>query len=165
MTIFIKPLRPKKRIDPNVQQIYYSVMYAALRDFANKVIDDYYKIKRTWTNRPRHESILECDPSHPAVSVYFGAAGDDDAVKEWNFVNEGTRVRRAVMSKDWVSKSGVKHIGSKRGKGHVVFISKDISLPGIEARKFDEAISERWSPRWKNIVLKAMKAAKAQSQL
>jgi hypothetical protein len=165
MTLFLKPIRPKKKIDPNAQKIYYAVMYTAMRDFAHKVIQDYYKIKRTWENKPRHESIIECEPKFPAVSVLFGATGDDQAVKEWNFVNEGTKVRRAIMSKDWKSKSSVKHIGSSAGRGHVVFISKDISLPGIKARKFDEAISENWNPRWKNIVIKAMKTAKNASQL
>lgn len=165
MTLFLKPIRPKKKLSPEVQKIYYDVMRSALREFANKVIDDYYKIKRTWTNRPRHESIIECDVTHKDVAVMFGATGDDQAVKEWNFVNEGTKVRHAVMSKDWKSKSSVKHIGASKGKGHVVFVSKDIKLPGIEARKFDEAIADKWNPRWKNIVIKAMKTAKNASQL
>lgn len=162
MTIYVKPIKPKK-VNPEIGKIYYDTMRAGVREFANKVLADYRKIKRTWVNKPMHKSEIQCSQQFPEVAVMFGATGDDQAVKEWNFVNEGTRVRHAVMSKDWKSKSTVKHIGASQGKGNVIFISKKINLPGIEARKFDEAISEKWNPRWKTTVIKAMKEARKQS--
>jgi hypothetical protein len=164
MTIFIKPLRPKK-LAPDISAIYYASMRSSIQEFATGVIADYYKIKRTWSNRPEHKSIIDCTPQTKDVAVAFGVTGDEDAVNHWKFLNEGTKVRHAVMSKDWKSKSSYMHIGASQGQGRMVIVNKKINLPGIKARKFDEAISERWSPRWKNVILKAMKQARAKSGL
>lgn len=160
MTIFVKPIRPRKKWSPHVREIYYATLLSHIKEFGEKVIKDYYKIKRTWNNRPRHEKEVQCSPAYKDIAIMFGVTGDEEAVKHWHFLNEGTSIRHALMSKDWKSKTKVKHIGSSEGAGHVVFISRKIRRPGITARKFDDAISERWTPRWKKLIMQAMKEAR-----
>jgi hypothetical protein len=60
----------------------------------------------------------------------------------YKFVDLGTRVRRAVMSPGFVSKTVPGSLKTRRGSGGVVFISKKINLPGIKARRFTETISK-----------------------
>lgn len=69
----------------------------------------------------------------------------------WHYVNEGTAVRRAVMSRDFVAKTQPGNIVSGSGSGHVVFISRKIALPGIKARHFDKSIADELRPQLKAI--------------
>ncbi len=61
----------------------------------------------------------------------------------FNFIDEGTRVRRALMSRDFVSKTRPGSLKTRRGRGGVIFISKKVNRPGIKARKFTETIANQ----------------------
>ena len=74
------------------------------------------------------------------------------------YVNYGTRVRHALMSKDFKPKTRTGYIGSNKGKGGVVFISKKINLPGIVAREFDRVIQEKWQKQLPDILQRAIDA-------
>jgi hypothetical protein len=60
----------------------------------------------------------------------------------YGFLDKGTRVRRAIMSSDFVSKTTPGSLKTRRGRGGVVFISKKVNRPGIKARRFTETIAK-----------------------
>jgi hypothetical protein len=63
------------------------------------------------------------------------------------FINNGTRVRYATMTKDFQAKTRAGFIGSGGGRGGVAFISKRRPKPGIKARKFDMVIKKKWDDK------------------
>jgi hypothetical protein len=105
----------------------------AAEEAGKEAVRLYKTATRTWNNQPAFEALTEASASKIEVLV-----GTDDKV--FKYVDEGTSVRRAVMSADWVSKSTPGSLKAGKGRGMVVFISKKISRPGIEARRFTENI-------------------------
>ena len=94
---------------------------------------DFEVTTATWDNKPD----FKVDQEEGYRLIYT----DDD---QYGYVNKGTKVRRAVMSPGFRPKTRFRFIGSNKGAGGVVFISKKLNLPGIEAREFDLAIKEKW---------------------
>lgn len=65
----------------------------------------------------------------------------------YGWINKGTRIRYALMSKDWKSKTKPNVIGSYRGHGRVLVISRKRPRPGIVARNFSDIILRRMQAR------------------
>jgi hypothetical protein len=96
------------------------------------------------------ETTVDTWASKPKFVVYKGQAmriiGTSDTI--YRFLNSGTRVRRAVLSPDFRAKTSPGMIGSRRGKGGRVYVSKRISLPGIKPRAFSKTIQEKWQKQF-----------------
>lgn len=107
-----------------------------LRRQGRAIREQYERTTRTWRNKPKFEMLISLAKGEASVIV-----GTDDRI--YKFIDEGTRVRRAIMSRDWVSKTTPRVISSVPGRGHVVFISKSVNRPGIEAREFSKIIEKR----------------------
>jgi len=150
-----KVLRPKKLKIDEVRM----ALLNALRAEGRAIQKEYEKTVATWAHKPKFEQLIGLDKQQATVLV-----GTDSRI--YKFIDEGTRVRRAVMSKDWQSKTTPNVIGSGPGRGHVVFISKKIALPGIKARNFTKIIQRRRKKPFRNAMLKAARkgAAKANSR-
>ncbi len=88
---------------------------------------------QTWQHKPKFNIKRE---------RYKRTVSTSDKV--YKYVTRGTKVRRALMSPDFRAKTKVGWIGSNKGRGGVVFISKRLNLPGIKARKFEETIQAKW---------------------
>lgn len=73
----------------------------------------------------------------------------------FRFLDEGTKIRYATMTKNFQAKTRPRHIGSVRGRGGLLFISRQRPRPGIKAREFTSTIHAKWQPRF----FKAMQAA------
>jgi hypothetical protein len=112
----------------------------------------YASTVRNWENQP--EFTVEVNASASRIEVL---AGTDDKI--YGYVDEGTRVRRAVMSPDWVSKTQPGSLKSGRGRGRVVFISKKISRPGIQARNFSKGIKETLDKKAEQVFNREIKKA------
>ncbi len=91
---------------------------------------------------------------HPTFRVYVRYAGgaarviggtDGDTIdnKVWNWLDEGTTVRHAVMTNPFRPKTRYYHIGSMAGVGRLRFVSRKINRPGIDAREWSYAIMEK----------------------
>ncbi|MCC7208314.1 MAG: hypothetical protein IT323_13485 [Anaerolineae bacterium] len=78
--------------------------------------------------------------------------------KIYRFVTRGTKVRRALMSPDFRPKTRNRWIGSNKGRGGVVFISKRLKLPGIKAREFEETIQAKWQKQMPKTFQRAIDA-------
>lgn len=135
-------------------------MYGEIMDAANKAADEilaqFEMTVVTWTNPPDFERIVDLDSSGISTLV-----GTDDRI--YKFINDGTSVRHALMSDDWVSKTQPGRMTSRTGSGHVVAVSKKIVRPGIEPRKFDQQIQKDWKKKYKRHMEVAMKNARKAS--
>ena len=104
---------------------------------------------QTWTHKPQFEQMIGLDSEAATVLV-----GTDDKI--YKFIDEGTRVRYATLSKDWQSKTKPGIIGSGPGRGRVLFVSKKRPRPGIEARRFTQIIQRQRKRPFQRSMIKAM---------
>jgi hypothetical protein len=106
---------------------------------------EYEKTTRTWRNKPDHE--LEFSQTKAEIKA-TNITND----KVYFFLHEGTKVRYAVLSPDWKSKTTPRRLVSGTGRGRVLFVSKKHPMPGIEAREWtDVIIRNRKRPFKKNM--------------
>ena len=117
----------------------------SLSEAAASAKRDFMATTRTWDSRP--EFTID---SRPGVREVYTTSD------VYGYLNAGTSVRRAVMVGGFRPKTRHRYIGSNKGKGGVVFVSKKLSLPGIEAREFDIAIAEKWNDKMPALLQRAV---------
>lgn len=81
----------------------------------------------------------------PTFSIYrnkegrsIGTRGEYSDI--YGYIDNGTRVRHAVMTPDFLAKTRPGSIFARGGRGGLAFVSKKINRPGIVARGFSEII-------------------------
>lgn len=90
---------------------------------------------RTWRNKPQFD--LETNASANAIEVLVGT---DDKI--YGYIDRGTSVRYAIMSRDFAAKTTPGSLQSRPGRGGAVFISRQHPRPGIKARDFSGNIAK-----------------------
>lgn len=147
-TIFlVKGIKPKKL---QVDAIRMEVLNE-LRAEGRTQKAELNKTTKTWQGeKPRFETLVGLERPPGSASVMTGPTGSDKAVNKWVWLNGGTRIRWALMSKDWQSKTRVRWFGSGRGAGRVVIAGRRAMQrrgiaprPGIEARGWSEDLQKR----------------------
>lgn len=118
-------------------QRYLRVVETTLDMIAEDILIDFQVTTRTWNDKPLF--TITKGKSHVAS---WRNIGTDSQI--YKFVSGGTKVRYATMTKNFRAKTVVGQIRSRVGKGGVAFISRKHPRPGIQARKFDEAIWKKW---------------------
>jgi hypothetical protein len=118
----------------------------ALQREAQKVIKEFDKGTDTWKRKPNWKIEIQTRHNDWVAKV---STGD----KPFVYVERGTKTRRRLMSKDWVSKTRPKVLSSGPGQGVPTgFAKKNQKMPGIKARDFRVIISEQQQPKYeKNI--------------
>lgn len=137
-------LPPKGFLDP---ARYARVIENSLTETAHAIKIDFDVTTETWKDRPLF--VIERTPDGRRILTTDATYG---------YVNRGTRVRRALMEPGFRPKSRRRYIGANAGQGGVVIVSKKLSLPGIEAREFDEAIRAKWHEEWPRQLQRAIDA-------
>jgi hypothetical protein len=140
----MRAIRPKK-FEPYV---FRQKQEQAFRDVGSKVVRRYEKTVETWdSDRPTfkvHVSYVSW------LWLRVMLEGSEKGIKKWNWLNSGTRVRRALMSSDWQSKTAPNDYQSGPGQGHVVFISRDLELPGIKPRRWSKMADKEFRPEFRD---------------
>jgi hypothetical protein len=114
------------------------------------------KTTATWQgDKPKFETIVDIDAE--GAGVLTGPSGNTKGIKKWNWLDQGTRVRRALMSRNWKSKTRPGHFGSGAGRGRVVFISKRVNRPGIKPRNWSALLTKRRRKPFTNRMIKALR--------
>lgn len=127
-----------------------NIVNAALRELVQQeAIPLFQNTTKTWQNKPTFTAAptargwqVEIDPAFP-----------------YQWVNKGTRVRYATMSKDWKSKTKPGVLASFNGKGRLLFVSRKHPRPGIQARNFQDIIMKRMQARAANKVRQSLNQA------
>ena len=124
------------------------------RDTSRSMLRDYKRLVVPWEHPVVFRQLTESTREDIIVIV-----GTEDPV--FGYVNDGTRVRRALMSEDFSPKTRPGSLKSRPGQGGVVFISKDLALPGIEARDFTGQMTRKYEKKYKRGLEAAMRRARA----
>lgn len=117
---------------------------------------DYDKTVATWKIKPEFEMLTQRTSSIASVLV-----GTDNRI--YAYVNNGTSVRYATMSKNWDSKSRVRVIGSFPGRGRREFVSKFHPQRGIAAREWSQVIERKYERDFRDSMGIAMGEARVAS--
>lgn len=157
--IVIKAIKPAKLKQDAFRLEFLTGLHSMERD----IVKDYNKTTETWqSDRPKFAAAISLKQPGPTL-VVDASGGDPKGVKKWYWLDKGTKVRHAVMSPDFEPKTRHRFIGSEKGKGRMVFVSKKINLPGIKAREWTQEITKKWTPRFKKRMEQAMRDAAQKS--
>lgn len=113
---------------------FLSQLDAVLDRYAHLAEQDFNSTERSWET---HKESFKIDAYAYGRKVYT-----TNDVMYW--LNYGTDVRHAKLSKDWVSKTAVRSLSSGGGNGKVLFVSSRYKAKGITARLWDEVIQEKY---------------------
>lgn len=136
-----------------------------MKAIQKEVAKDFDATVKTWEHKPKFDEKFEAKPRR----LYFFVGTGDDI---YTYVSVGTkphriRPKRAKVlrfSGGYQAKSQPGVIDARGGgsSGGEVF-SRGVQHPGTKARKFDEAIAEKWQRPFGDRMEKAMKRAAAKS--
>lgn len=157
MLIQVKGIKPAKmRIEAIRQE-----MLRALKEQGKETEREFDKTVATWNgDKPKFESLVNL--TGDSAELLTGPTGSKKALDKFKFLDEGTRIRWAVMSKDWQSKTRRRFVGSGSGRGRVIIMGRRAMQrrriaprPGIEAREWTPTIQARRKPKFISAMLEA----------
>lgn len=146
----VKPIYPKMEALNSVN--YKEAVQRVFDKVADKMLADFRKTVRGWKKKPEFR-IDDRKPNRLIVT----------SDKVYRFVSKGTRVRYAIMTKDFISKTNPGMAVSGPGQGRVVFVSRKHPMPGIKAREFEIKIAMKWRPEIQKMVQKEIKKVARQA--
>lgn len=123
---------------------------------AKIVLKMFRKIVRTWNRKPRFIIKGSYGNFGREIDLVIGPIVTSEAGKKFVYLDQGTSVRHAIMSNPFVPKSRVRKIGSWRGAGGAVFVSRQVRQPGIKARKWTDEIRKRRTSPFQTKVKRAV---------
>lgn len=143
MVTRIKPIIPSKM---QIGRIRLELLNA-LRKEGREMAKDFQQTTSTW-NGAKPDFKPNISLAGGDASVIVEPTGSKKGINKWNWLDQGTRVRRALMSPNWKSKTKPGRLRSGGGAGHVVFISKKLRRPGIKARGWSKTIGRQNTRRF-----------------
>ena len=156
MPISFKAIIPK----PFKSQAFDRELLEAMQETVDEADKEFAKTYKDFNHKPKFEKDVRDTGSEIIGSVL--TSGDPSKENPYPWVQRGTKVRRARMTPDFVSKTQPGVISSRSGRGGVMFVSKKLNLPGIEARNSEEEILKIIKPRLLKKAQRALdKATKA----
>ena len=154
MIFVIKKIKPAKLdIEP-----FRRAMLNAVEAEAMIERNELRKTTATW-HGDKPTFVSEVSIKGGNLTVITGPAGNEMGAKKWGWLDQGTRVRYATMSKDWQSKTRVKWFGSGRGRGRMLFVNRKRPRPGIAARGWSEALTLTRKNAFRKLVMDGLARA------
>lgn len=108
----------------------------------------------TWNEPPDFTFKFKFSGGEAELQVY--ADGTDLEIWKWVWLDEGTAIRHAILSDDWVSKTWPGRFVSGAGQGRVVAIDANYPGAGIEPRDFSEQIAKEMEKTFADDIQKAI---------
>lgn len=121
-------------------KVFEEGIFEALKQEGKEEVLLFSETTATWKNEPGFGTEVS-STSNKAQAV-TGPVGSELQVNKWLWLNLGTRVRHALMSGNWRSKTMPGALRSGGGAGRVVRVSKRIRRPGIKAREWTILIAK-----------------------
>lgn len=159
VVVAMKAIKPKRlKVDAIRREIEIELM-----EEGRTHRDELDKTTKTWKGeKPKFDSLLDHEGGD--LIVVTGPTGSDRAVNKWLWLNNGTKIRWALMSRDWRSKTTPRQFKSGRGAGRVVVAGRRYMQahgipprPGIEAREWTVLLSKRRKQPFTRRMIQAMK--------
>lgn len=153
----VKGIKPNKL---KVKEVRLEILNA-LRAEGRDVVKELRKTTATWSGeKPDFEAIIGL--SGEDASVFAGPTGSEMGAKKWRWLDAGTRIRWALMSRDWRSKTRPGFVGSGPGAGRVLLAGRRAMTrrniaprPGIQARGWSELIQKRRKRKFRDRIIAA----------
>lgn len=118
--------------------------------FAKRAKRSFRRSTRTWDHAVKfHQKTNRQDLT---VEVFT-----TDQIYFW--ISEGTSIRYATMTPDFVAKTRPGALDSGPGAGGVAFVTRARPNPGIEARQFDRLVVERHQDDYQHALDRDLAAA------
>lgn len=156
-TFLFKSIKPQKL---KVDAIRLELLNA-LRKEATAIKKEYQKVVNTWDDAPKFDSAISLTGGN--ASALVGPTGSQKQVNKFLWLDKGTRIRWALMSKDWRSKTRPGGLSSGPGGGRVVVAGRRAMQarniaprPGIQARNWTTLIAQRRKRPFQRAMVKAM---------
>lgn len=109
---------------------------------------DFEKTVATWNHKPRFKATVSVQQD--LIEGYVRTVrifGDKPPELIYYFINQGTKVRYAKMTRDFEPKTRVRVIDSFPGAGGLDSVDVRFPMPGIKGREFDVAIATKHKTR------------------
>jgi len=161
MLFLFKQIKPK----PLKIDAFRLEFLTALHEIERGVKKDFQEITETW----EHEVVWESQ-----ISLVKGPSmlvGSDDQILRW--LNDGTPPHNIWAKKSmgylqfqtgFKPKTKVNWIGSQKGGKFGAKVKRaTVRHPGFEARNYEKVMKEKWEPKFKDRMKKAMKTAAKKS--
>ena len=149
-TILLTPLRAPKFDLEGIK----TRLRTALREEGSEMKVLMQKTTETW----KHKPTFSKDVLYTQDQIGVNVTPDLTTLKGrvWMYLDGGTKIRWAVMSPDWKSKTRTGWLGSRKGRGRVLFAGRRYMQkhnvrprPGIKARKWSEEVRKLRVPKFK----------------
>lgn len=157
VAISFKAIKPQKlKVDAISEQILY-----ALQDEAREHKRQLDKTVSSWAKeKPKFSSLIDLNKSGDATVITGPTGAGSD---KWEWLDKGTKIRWALMSRDWRSKTSPGSFASGRGSGRVVIAGRRAMQargigprPGIKARGWSDQLTKQRKRPFQRRVIKAM---------
>jgi hypothetical protein len=147
-------LTKQARLNPEAFRVE---LLARLRTGAQELDKRLGKTTATWEGeKPKFETQIGLSATEATLEA--AATGPQKGIDKWLWLNYGTKVRYAILSKDWSSKTAPGFVGSGPGAGRVVKIDVNHPQPGIEPRHWGVLILKEFKPQFRQAMREALLA-------
>ena len=157
VAVIIKPIKAQFG---NPEEVTKAIREAQHRE-GERIKRDLEKTVKTWKNKPKFTYVSEFKGGDAVMMV--GPSGPSQEATIWGYLEAGTRVRWAVMSKDYRSKTSPGGWDSGQGGGRVVIAGKKAMMkrgirprPGIQARRWLDTVVHRNRSHYREALEKAI---------
>ncbi len=121
-------------------KVFEEGILEALKQEGKEEVPLFSETTAPWKNPPGFGT--EVSSTANKAQAVTGPIGSKLQVNKWLWLNLGTKVRHALMSGNWRSKTTPGVLRSGGGGGRVVKVSKRIRRPGIKAREWTILIAK-----------------------
>lgn len=157
--ITFKSVKPATKFKSSV---FREKLRARAQDIGPKMAADMKKPTLTWQEPVEFKTEVSVGNA-AGGALARKAAGSASGVSvevtttdaRYKYLDEGTKVRYATMSRDFRAKTKPNSLNASRGRGKLLFVNKRRPRPGIKARNFTKLVHDKWQPEFR----KAMQAA------
>jgi hypothetical protein len=117
-----------------VSNLINKELRTAMKRESGYVLRQYQKFTSTWNHQPDFDVTYLWNGDNLEITVFT----QDDIFR---YIDEGTSIRYATMTPDFVPKTTPGSLNSGNGAGGLAYVSRQRPRPGIQARKISELIT------------------------
>jgi hypothetical protein len=129
--------------------LFPGLMAMAIESEVKSVQSDLEQTTENWDHQV--DFTIESEVSGDKVEYTIGT---DDKI--WWWLNDGTSVRYANLSSDYVRHTNPNTLVSGPGAGRMTYVSRKTPHDGIQARNWTEIISDRHQDKFTDKLLKGI---------
>lgn len=136
-------------------QAFVRVIEDRINEFGESQVLPMYR-EGVWNWQEEHRPKFSLHFYQMLNSFRIAVGTESENYDIYRYVDQGTNIRWAVMSDDWVSKTDKSRYYSEQGQGEVVMTGRGYMTrhgigpkPGLEPRNFTKQIMETMTPKWK----------------